>query len=425
MSSIESMVTTDPLNAKNRTHADPGEITSDVFLHAKFVNTYALKTEEGLVLIDPGLTSRSKSVYEYVKDWVNAPLHTAIYTHGHADHAFGLAEFIAAGESPNIVAQENCPPRFRRYQLTHGWNANINKRQFSLKKPAFPKEFHWPTEIFSNALTQHIGELTLELRAAKGETDDHCYIWVPEKKYLFTGDLVIWVAPNCGNPQKVQRYPMEWAQALDEMAALGAEWLFPGHGLVIKGREAVKKVLTETAQYLRVIISQVLERMNRGETPEDIFHAVEPDPELASRPYLQSVYDHPKFIVRNLLRLWGGWWNGNAADLLPATWAQQGAEIADLAGGIDALVYRGHKLLEQGNSVLAAHVAEWATRSEPSNDDAQRLKRDVYAKRLEEEDSLMVQGIYRAAMNDARGFLGQEQASQTRRGFLTNEDLND
>ena len=31
---------------------------------------------------------------------------------------------------------------------------------------------------------------------------------------LCTGDLFIWAAPNCGNPQKAQRFPWEWAVAL-------------------------------------------------------------------------------------------------------------------------------------------------------------------------------------------------------------------
>ena len=35
---------------------------------------------------------------------------------------------------------------------------------------------------------------------------------------LVTGDLFIWAMPNCGNPQKVQRFPRDWAAALREMA---------------------------------------------------------------------------------------------------------------------------------------------------------------------------------------------------------------
>jgi glyoxylase-like metal-dependent hydrolase (beta-lactamase superfamily II) len=344
-----------------------------------------------------------------VRSWYTAALHTAVYTHGHIDHAFGLRAFLDAGERPHIIAQENCPKRFQRYGLTHGLNTAINRRQFGLPTFVFPTQFDWPTLTFRETIVQQLGPLEVQYYAAKGETDDHCYLWIPERAYLFTGDLVIWRAPNCGNPQKVQRYPVEWADALERMAGLGAEWLFPGHGLVVHGRDAVRTLLTDTARYLRVIIDQVLGRMNAGQAPEEIFHAVEPDPDLATRPYLQALYDHPKFIVRNLLRQWGGWWNGNAADLLPATWEAQAQEIAALAGGVAVLVERGRTLLAQGETVLASHLAEWATRAAPTDRSAQALKRDVYAKRLEETSVIMAQGIFRAAMNDARAMLGEER----------------
>lgn len=173
-------------------------------------------------------------------------------------------------------------------------------------------------------------------------------------------------------------------------------------------------VLTDTARYLRVIIDQVLTRLNAGQTPEEILHAVEPDAELSTRAYLQPRYDHPKFIVRNLLRLWGGWWNGNAADLLPGTWEAQAKEIAALAGGVTVLVERGRTLLAQGNAVMAAHLAEWATRADPADRTAQMLKREVYEKRLADAPALMAQGIFRAAMNEARQALGQEPTPPSR-----------
>ena len=408
------MLTTDPLHATLRTSAPPHEVAPDVLLHAAFVNTYAVRTEAGLLLIDPGLTGTSEAVHTAVRAWSGARLHTAVYTHGHADHAFGLRAFLDAGETPQIVAQENCPKRFARYRLTHGLNARINQRQFGTRRPVFPDRFDWPTLTFRDSLVQRLGDLEVRYHAAKGETDDHCYVWIPARGYLFTGDLVVWVSPNCGNPQKVQRYPVEWADALEQMAGLGAEWLFPGHGLVVHGQDAVRLVLTDTARYLRVIIDQVLRRMNAGETPEAIVQAVEPDAELATRPYLQPRYDHPKFIVRNLLRLWGGWWNGNAADLLPATWAVQAREIAGLAGGVGAIVERGRRLLDGGDAVLASHLAEWATRAAPNDHAAQALKRDVYARRLAEAPALMAQGIFRAAMNEAREALGEPPLPSTR-----------
>ena len=42
--------------------------------------------------------------------------------------------------------------------------------------------------------------------------------------------MFIWASPNAGNPQKVQRYPMEWAAALRKMLSFNADLLLPGHG---------------------------------------------------------------------------------------------------------------------------------------------------------------------------------------------------
>ena len=121
-----------------------------------------------------------------------------------------------------MVAQELCVQRFRRYRLTHGLNNHINRRQFGNPAITFPEEFVWPTLAFRESQVQHLGGQEVQYHAAKGETDDHCFVWIPERRYLFTGDLILWVAPNCGNPQKVQRYPAEWADALERMAALDA-----------------------------------------------------------------------------------------------------------------------------------------------------------------------------------------------------------
>lgn len=412
------MLTDDPRGAKPKFSGAPVEVAPDVFMHPLFVNTYAMKTPVGLLLVDPGTRVGGPGVHAAIRAWSRDPVHTVVYTHGHLDHAFGLKPFLEEGAQPQIVAQENCPRRFERYALTHGYNEIINQRQFGSDKLRFPNDFDWPTLTFRDSMVQRMGDLELRYHAARGETDDHCYVWIPQRKYLFCGDLIVWRSPNCGNPQKVQRYPIEWAEALEEMAALDAEWLFPGHGLVVKGRDAVRLVLSETAQYLRHIIDQVLPRLNAGQSSEEIFHAVESDPVLAARPYLLEEYDHPKFIVRNLIRRWGGWWNGNAADLFPATQARQAAEIAALAGGVDALAERSRDLLAKGDLELACHVAEWAVRAAPDNPATQALKRDVYEARGAATKNLMAQGIYRGAQNEARMALGEDRVQRPGRMSL-------
>ena len=137
------------------------------------------------------------------------------------------------------------------------------------------------------------------------------------------------------------------------------------------------------------------------------------DPELAKRPYLLELYDHPTFIVRNLIRQWGGWWNGNAADLMPATAAAQAAEIAALAGGVAALVTRGRTLLADGDRRWPCTWPNGRRVAHRETVRAQALKRDVYERRMAETPNLMMNGVYRDAMNDARAALGEERLSRT------------
>ena len=84
------MLTRDPLHAQPRVWGEPAEIAPDVFMYPAFVNTYALRTPAGLLLVDPGFGHASGSLQEAVRGWSDAPLNTALYTHGHVDHAFGL-----------------------------------------------------------------------------------------------------------------------------------------------------------------------------------------------------------------------------------------------------------------------------------------------------------------------------------------------
>ena len=73
--------------------------------------------------------------------------------------------------------------------------------------------------------------------------------------------------------------------------------------------------------------------MNEGARLDDIVATVKAPDHLLEKPYLRPVYDEPEFVVRNLWRLYGGWYDGNPARLKPPTDAAIAAEMASLAGG--------------------------------------------------------------------------------------------
>ena len=258
-----------------------------------------------------------------------------------------------------------------------------------------------PDETFKEQLTLNVGGTTIELHHARGETDDHLWAWFPEKKWIITGDFIIWNFPNAGNPQKVQRYALEWATALRKMIAQGPELLIPAHGLPIEGKERIARVLDEIATALESLETQVVAMMNAGETLDTIIHTVKVPKDVLEKPYLRPLYDEPEFVVRNIWRLYGGWWDGAASHLKPAPNADLGAEIAALAGGPEVLMRRAKELLES-DVRLACHLADLAGWSAPDDPLVHADREAVYEHRRNVETSLMSKGIFKAAARESR-----------------------
>jgi alkyl sulfatase BDS1-like metallo-beta-lactamase superfamily hydrolase len=371
-----------------------------VFLHT-FANVSILRTNAGVVLIDTGNHRTREQTFASVRAIDPAALFAAVYTHGHVDHACGMPLFVEEAKAkgwarPQVVGHRAVAARFDRYIATNEWNSTINARQFS-RPPGWPREYEYPDVVYDDAM--QLGEL--ELRHGRGETDDATWLFWPRHRVLFTGDLFIWVTPNAGNPQKVQRYAAEWAAALRAMVTRSPEILVPGHGAPIFGAARVRQALEETAEWLESLVVQTMARMNAGETLETILNEVKPPPHLAGRPYLHAVYDEPEYVIRNIWRLYGGWWDGVAANLQPAPHASIAREVAGLAGGVVALVARALDLTQQGDLRLAGHLIDWAVAADPSDKEAQAVRAAIYERRAKEARALMTRGIFSATAQEA------------------------
>jgi alkyl sulfatase BDS1-like metallo-beta-lactamase superfamily hydrolase len=375
-----------------------------VFLHT-FANMTLVRTGAGLLLVDTSNYAARARTFALVRSIDPGPVFAAIYTHGHADHALGIPPFLAEARErgwrrPRIVGHRNVAARFARYRRTNAYNALINARQFGIE-PSWPMDYDEPDLVYDTALTFAAGEVTLELHHARGETDDHTWIWWAERRILWTGDQFIWVAPNAGNPQKVQRYAADWAVSLRAMHALEPELLIPGHGVPILGRARVGQALAETAEWLEALEAQTVAHMNAGATLDTILAEVRPPAHLAARPYLQPVYDEPDYVVRNVWRFYGGWWDGVPSHLKPAREAAVGREVASLAGGVERLVARAEALAGGGDLALASHLIDWAVAAEPDNHAAHAARAVIYEARAREAAALMTRGIFAAAARDS------------------------
>ncbi len=384
---------------------EPKEVAPRTFHVPTMANSTALVTDDGIVLVDCGVVQVGPLIHGAVRGYTDAPLHSVVYTHGHVDHCMGLAPWLEEGK-PNVIAHANVPARFDRYLKTVGLQEHINRIQFGFENMRWPTDYVYPDATYDDSLDLTVGGERFELKHGKGETDDATWLWAPDRGVLCTGDFWISCVPNCGNPQKVQRYPEQWIQAFEQMIPLGAEILLPGHGPVITGAAEVKQALQDAASYLGSIVDQTLAAMNEGLAHDEIVARVKPPAEFEGRPYLQPIYDRPEFIVRNLIRLHGGWWDGYASNLLPASEREQAREIAALAGGAGKLMARARELAAS-DIEMACHLAEWAALAEPGSREAQECLRDLFTQRAGEESSLMGRGIFMHAVREAKRALGE------------------
>ncbi len=354
----------------------------------------AIRTGEGLVLIDTAKPDTARRTLEVIRSWDESPIHTVIFTHGHIDHTSGIAVIDAEADAkgvprPRIIAHRNVKRRMERYVASQGFNSLVQGQQFNMSGYVYPVGQRQPDAVYDETLSLAIGGRRFELFHGRGETDDASFVWLPERRVLATGDFVIWVFPNAGNPRKVQRYAAEWAAALRQMEGLKPAILIPGHGPVVFGDERALQMLREGAEALEYLVGETLALINRGATLDEVLHGVKLPPASLAKPYLAAKYDDPEFLVRSIYHFYAGWFDGDAAHLKPARTAEIATELAELAGGARKLAERAARLSEQGKSRLAVQLAEFAGTAAPDDPAIQAIRARVLQTAIEGDSSLM------------------------------------
>ena len=109
---------------------DLAEISATTAFVAAFANAAAFDTDDGLVVVDTSSPFLCGKVHEALRGWSADRLDTAVFTHGHIDHCFGVelyeaeAQRATAGQPPRVVAHEAIAARFDRYVETAGYNGD-------------------------------------------------------------------------------------------------------------------------------------------------------------------------------------------------------------------------------------------------------------------------------------------------------------
>ncbi|TFG07282.1 MAG: MBL fold metallo-hydrolase [Promethearchaeota archaeon] len=377
-----------------------------------FGNMGLFETDEGLVIFDFPIVEYGPKVFKQARELTDKQVKFAIFSHGHFDHAFGFAPFINEikeknWKMPEVIAHENCIRRFEKYRMLENYHAWINRMQFASvggdTKPRSAQETLDPTIILRGNDASYefeLGGVEFKIYHDKGETDDSIWMWIPEKETICTGDLMVSSFPNVGNPYKVQRYPKDWANAMDKMRQKQARYIIPGHGPFIEGKDKVDEILSITSEALNFIHDEVVKRMNQEKWFEQIYHEVlEIYPEkYENHPILRPIYGCPRFAIHATHRLYHGWYDsGNPTDLFPAKSEEIAREFLNITDERNFLEH-AEKLFKNDKPQLALHVVDVVINGADPDDiklliEAYKLKSDILRVIVKEEPSFIAANI--------------------------------
>lgn len=231
------------------------EVSDGIFAYLQLWGQWGLNNagffvgKQAVTLLDTCFTvKRAQAFLDSIQGVTSKPLRTLVNTHHHGDHTYG--NFLVTGAT--IIGHERC----RQEMLETGLSTTSI---FQQGVEWGPIDIAPPFVTFEERLNLYVDDLRIEAYfVGPAHTSNDVVYYVPERRLLFSGDLVF----HGGTPFVVMGSVEGSLRAYERLRQFAIDLVVPGHGPL-----ANAAVFDDMVAYLRWVQQLARDAFHAGVTP--------------------------------------------------------------------------------------------------------------------------------------------------------------
>ena len=360
-----------------------------------------IEGDDGIIVIDGGWfpTTTQRAISE-LREFTDKPVAAIIYTHLHLDHFGGIGP-IMADQSSDIpvygpAGWEHWVTRLLRQDresilrrvylqmgmlLPQGEDGTVGNGigPSPIPEPNDPLSFP-PTIDVNQPLDVVIAGVPLRIMPMEGDVTEHIWVWLPEDRILFSGDSPPHgVFPAVETARfEIGRNPDEMLRAVETSLSLQPEAIVPGHSRILRGRDEIDRIMSETRDAIGFLVDQVNRFFLANRSADELLDTVSLPPAIAASPDLQPYYHRWEWMVRQRFVKLGGFID-DSMDYLSLNELEESRKLVPLLGGVDRVLALAETSIE-GDPRWSARLATYVLHTDVDNDAAKAIRQRAFLK---------------------------------------------